>query len=59
MIDFPFEVTQLARELGMVSIGKVYLPRRGEAGKAFTSPENLKALLSDCRELLTFEKPAP
>jgi len=59
MIDFPFEITQLARELGMVSIGKVYLPRRGEAGKAYTSAENLKALMSDCRELLTFEKPAP
>jgi hypothetical protein len=57
MIDFPFEVTLLARELGMVQIGKVYLPRRSDSAKAFTSPENQKTLLSDCRELLTFEKP--
>lgn len=59
IIDFPFEVTLLARELGMVQHGKVYIPRRGETGKAFSSPEKMKTPLSECRELLTFEKPKP
>jgi hypothetical protein len=56
MIDFPFEVTLLARELGMVQIGKVYLPRRGEGGKSMPAVGSTKTLQSDCRELLTFEK---
>ncbi len=56
MIDFPFEVTQLARELGMVQIGKVYLPRRSEGAKVAPIAGSLKTLQSDCRELLTFEK---
>jgi len=58
MIDFPYEVTQLARELGMVQIGKVYLPRRSDAGKNAPVSGGLKTLQSDCRELLTFEKRA-
>jgi hypothetical protein len=59
VLDFPFEVTTLIKELGLVEIGKVYLPRRGDAGKphARTSTEGMKALASECRELLTFEKP--
>jgi hypothetical protein len=58
IIDFPFEVTALARELGMMTVGKAYLPRRGDVGKArsLTSGEKMKTLISDCRELLTFEK---
>lgn len=56
MVDFPFEVTQLARELGMVQVGKVYLPRRSDAGKSAPVAGGLKTLQSDCRELLTFEK---
>lgn len=59
MIDFPFEVTHLARELGMVQIGKVYLPRRSDTGKPAPLGGSLKTLQSDCRELLTFEKRAP
>ncbi len=58
IIDFPFEVTNIARELGMIAVGKAYLPRRGDAGKArsHSSGEKMKTLISDCRELLTFEK---
>jgi len=56
MIDFPFEATLVAREMGLVEIGKAYLPRRTETGK---SVGNLKSLQSDCRELLTFEKRGP
>jgi hypothetical protein len=55
MIDFPFEVSLVAREMGLTGIGKVYLPRRTEAGKGLGSQ---KTLQSDCRELLTFEKKA-
>jgi hypothetical protein len=58
MIDFPFEVTNLARELGMVQLGKVYLPRRADAGKIAPVAGSVKILQSDCRELLTFEKRA-
>jgi predicted methyltransferase len=56
IVDFPFEVTRLARELGFASHGKVYLPRRSDAAKSFGSPETMKNPLSECRELLTFEK---
>jgi hypothetical protein len=58
VIDFPFEMTALFRELGLQQIGKVYLPRRGEAAKLRAHTDGLKPMASDCRELLTFEKPA-
>ncbi len=60
IVDFPFEVTQLAKELGMVQVGKVYLPRRGETFKTRAQLQNgeIRGLTSDCRELLTFERPA-
>src|SRR5512140_5761 len=48
IIDFPFEVTRLARELGLASHGKVYLPRRSDSAKAFGSPETIKNPLSEC-----------
>ncbi len=59
IVDFPFEVTQLANELGMAQVGKVYLPRRGETVKPRTQTQNekMRGLTSECRELLTFEKP--
>jgi len=57
VIDFPFEMTQVFRELGLFQIGKVYLPRRGEAAKLRAHVDGLKPMASDCRELLTFEKP--
>lgn len=58
-IDFPFEVATVMRELTMKPIGKVYLPRRGDASRvrAHTSGEGPKPMSSECRELLTFEKP--
>jgi hypothetical protein len=58
-IDSPFEVTLLARELGVVQIGKVYLPRRSDSTRQFSSTHDAKSLLSECRELLTFEKRTP
>ena len=57
VIDFPYEMTQVLRELGLTQIGKVYLPRRGEAAKLRAHADGLKPMASDCRELLTFEKP--
>jgi hypothetical protein len=59
LIDFPFETTLLARELGLVPVGKVYLPRRGDPARTTASDQLAKTLQSDCRELLTFEKRAP
>ena len=58
-IDFPFELGSVLRELTMNQIGKVYLPRRGDAARirAHTSAEGPKPMSSECRELLTFEKP--
>jgi len=58
IIDFPFEVTHIARELGLTAVGKAFLPRRGDAGKtrAHSSGDKMRTLVSDCRELLTFEK---
>ncbi|MBM2845957.1 MAG: hypothetical protein HW407_1269 [Bacteroidetes bacterium] len=58
VIDFPFEVAAMMKEFGLTEVGKVYLPRRGDAAKvrARTSTEGMKAMSSDCRELLTFEK---
>lgn len=61
-IDFPHEVVQLFTELGFKQIGKVYLPRR--AGESMTKGaqgiaemRGIRMLSSDCRELLTFQKP--
>ncbi|MDH4070805.1 MAG: site-specific DNA-methyltransferase [Ignavibacteria bacterium] len=57
-IDFPYEVNALARELGLKQIGKVYLPRRSDSSrKIVTGGEGLRPMASDCREMLTFEKP--
>jgi hypothetical protein len=58
LIDFPFEVTLLARELGLEPLGKVYLPKRGEAAKVrpHGPGEKVRLLVSECREMLTFEK---
>jgi len=56
IIDFPFEITKLARDLGLTSHSKVYLPRRADSGRTMVSLETTKNPLSDCRELLTFEK---
>lgn len=57
-IDFPFEVASVMKDLNMAPIGKVYLPRRGDASKirAHTSGDGPKPMSSECRELLTFEK---
>jgi len=60
-IDFPNEVTQLFKEVNFRQIGKVYLPRR--SGETMSKPAHgiaemrgIRALSSDCREILTFEK---
>jgi len=60
-IDFPNEVTQLFRESGFKSVGKVYLPRRtGEvmarSTQGISELKGIRALGSDCREMLTFQK---
>ncbi|HUL43733.1 MAG TPA: DNA methyltransferase [Bacteroidota bacterium] len=60
-IDFPHEVTQLFKESGFKHVGKVYLPRRsGEvvnrANQNVAEVRGIRALASDCRELLTFQK---
>jgi hypothetical protein len=59
VIDFPLEVSNIMKEAGLNQIGKVYLPRRGDVTRvrAHTSSEGLKPMSSDCREMLTFEKP--
>lgn len=58
IIDFPLEISMLMREMGMSPVGKVYLPRRGDAARPQTpgSLEGMRAMQSDCRELLTFAK---
>jgi hypothetical protein len=58
IIDFPFEATALARDLGMMLVGKVYLPRKAESSKAraHVQVDHDRSLISECRELLTFEK---
>lgn len=59
VIDFPFEVASVMKELGLTPIGKVYLPRRGDATKlrSTSNAAGLKPMASDCREMLTFQKP--
>lgn len=61
-VDFPNEMVQLFRETGFKQIGKVYLPHRsGESmtrvGQGVADMKGTRALNSDCRELLTFQKP--
>ncbi|MBI4810606.1 MAG: hypothetical protein HY800_04045 [Ignavibacteriales bacterium] len=61
-IDFPNEVTQLFKEQGFKEIGKVYLPKRSsesamKIAAGIAEVKGIKALGSDCRELLTFQKP--
>ena len=58
VIDFPFEVSAVMKELGLSPVGKVYLPRRSDAAKvrAITQTDGMRPMNSDCRELLTFQK---
>lgn len=58
-IDFPYEVSALMREMAMIPIGKVYLPRRGESARARThlTTDGPRPMAGECRELLTFQKP--
>ncbi|HMD14955.1 MAG TPA: hypothetical protein VKI62_10040, partial [Bacteroidota bacterium] len=60
-IDFPNEMTKLFVETGFKQVGKVYLPRRsGESTNRgiqnISEMRGIRALTSDCRELLTFQK---
>ena len=60
-IDFPFEISQVFKELGFKQIGKVYLPKRaGESmakgSQSISELRGVRVLGSDCRELLTFQK---
>ncbi len=58
-LDLPLEVSTLFRENHFREIGKIYLPHRtGRATKMYGIAElkGMKFLLSDCRELLTFQK---
>jgi len=58
VIDFPFEVSVLMKEMGCHTVGKVYLPRRSESSRPRvpTATAELRAMMSECRELLTFQK---
>lgn len=55
-IDFPFEISVLMKDFGMKPVGKVYLPRRSDVSGRRTDALGKKSMVSDCRELLTFEK---
>jgi DNA modification methylase len=55
VIDFPVEVTNLMKEFGLKQIGKIYLPRRSESSKGLRIG-NEKSMVSEIREILTFEK---
>jgi 16S rRNA G966 N2-methylase RsmD len=59
VVDFPFEVGLLMKELGLHTVGKVYLPRRTEPSrpKVHASAAEIRPMVSECRELLTFQKP--
>lgn len=55
IIDFPGEITNQFKEYSFKLIGKIYLPKRvdsSKVGKMFGD----KALLSDVKEILVFEK---
>ncbi|HLX13366.1 MAG TPA: hypothetical protein VKS81_11190 [Bacteroidota bacterium] len=61
-IDFPGEVGQMFRDAGFKLAGKVYLPRRAgenaaKASRSISEIKGTRSLSSDCRELLTFQKP--
>jgi len=61
-LDFPSETIQLFREAGFTQIGKVYLPHRSSESSnrqalSISEMKGIRALSSDCRELLTFQKP--
>ena len=60
-IDFPAEITQLYKELSFKQVGKVYLPKRSSESsmriaQGIAEVKGIRALSSDCRELLTFQK---
>jgi DNA modification methylase len=60
-LDFPYETVKLFGELGMKQCGKVYLPRRSsesasKSAQGISELRGIRALASDCRELLTFQK---
>jgi hypothetical protein len=60
-IDFPSEVTHLFREMGFKGIGKVYLLKRSsesalKMAAGIAEVKGIRALTSDCREMLTFQK---
>lgn len=54
-IDFPFELSLLMKDFGFKSVGKVYLPKKVDASRQ-RDVLGTKSLVSDCREMLTFEK---
>jgi hypothetical protein len=61
-IDFPNEIAQLFKETGFKQIGKVYLPKRSsessmKIAQGIAEVKGIKSLSSDCREILTFQKP--
>ena len=56
-LDFPFELTKLFAEHNFEPTGKIYLPRRSGGGPSrLVSAETRKQLVSECRELQTFQK---
>jgi hypothetical protein len=60
-LDYPSEVNQMFRDLSFKPVGKVYLPKRSgegasKAARGIAEVKGTKALSSDCRELLTFQK---
>jgi len=60
-IDFPSELISLFKEIGFQQIGKVYLPKRTsetamKIAQGIQEIKGIRALSSDCRELLTFQK---
>jgi hypothetical protein len=56
LLDFPSDVTGVAKELGMEAVGKVYLPKRADTGRQRIRTDGAKWMASECREMLTFQK---
>lgn len=56
LLDYPSDVTGVAKELGMEVIGKVYLPKRADSGRQRLRTDGVKWMASECREMLTFQK---
>lgn len=61
-IDFPNEIVQLFKDQNFIHIGKVYLPKRSsesafKMAASIAEVKGIRALSSDCREMLTFQKP--